>query len=117
MLSWPLHGSGMSMLTASSIGLPASTSSSSTLSKVAESLPPSRTTGLILSRSGPYTGCASMLSRACIQLMLPRTVLISPLCAMKRKGWARSQVGNVLVLYRWCTRAIALVIFGSERSG
>jgi len=53
MLSWPLHGSGMSMLTASSIGRPASTSNSSTLSNVAESLPPSRITGLILSRSGP----------------------------------------------------------------
>ena len=98
MLSWPLHGSGISMLTTSSIGRPARTSSSSTLSKVAESLPPPRTTGAILAMSGPQTGWASMLSRACIQLMLPRTVLISPLWAINRNGWARSQVGKVLVL-------------------
>jgi hypothetical protein len=36
-------------------------------------------------------------SRARIQLTLPRSVLISPLCAIRRYGWASSQLGNVLV--------------------
>ena len=36
--------------------------------------------------------------RARIQLWLPRTVLISPLWHKVRKGCARSQVGQVLVL-------------------
>ena len=39
---------------------------------------------------------------------LPRMVLISPLCKMKRLGWARSQLGMVLVEKRECTMAIAL---------
>ena len=46
-------------------------------------------------------------SRARIQLMLPRSVLISPLCAMKRYGCASGQDGNVFVLKRWCTSASA----------
>jgi hypothetical protein len=37
-------------------------------------------------------------SRAFILLMFPRSVLISPLCAMKRKGWARDHDGKVFVL-------------------
>ena len=39
-------------------------------------------------------------SRARIQLLLPRSVLISPLWLMNRSGWARSQDGNVFVLKR-----------------
>ena len=42
-----------------------------------------------------------------IQLRLPCSVLISPLCAMKRNGCARSQVGKVLVEKRWWARASA----------
>ena len=46
-------------------------------------------------------------SRARIQLMLPVSVLISPLCAMKRYGCASGHDGNVFVLKRWCTSASA----------
>ena len=49
----------------------------------------------------------SMASRARIQFRLPRIVLISPLCAMYRYGWASGQDGNVLVENRECTRASA----------
>ena len=44
-------------------------------------------------------------------------VLISPLCPIILKGWARLHVGNVLVEKRECTRAIALVKYLSLRSG
>ena len=60
---------------------------------------------------------ASSASRARIQLRLPRTVLISPLCAMNRNGWANGQAGNVLVENRECTTTIALSTRGSVRSG
>ena len=76
---------------------PASTSSSSTLSKVAESEPPGRTTGKTFARSSPNSSDASCDSRARIQLTLPRSVLISPLWAIIRYGWASSQLGNVFV--------------------
>ena len=49
--------------------------------------------------------------------MLPRSVLISPLWEMKRYGWARDQLGKVLVEKRECTMAMADAISGSDRSG
>ena len=96
---------------------PASTSSSSTLSKVAESLPPGRTIGRTFWRSSPKSSDASWDSRARIQLMLPRSVLISPLWAIIRYGWASSQLGNVFVENRECTSASAVFVRGSCRSG
>ncbi len=51
----------------------------------------------------------STLSLAFIQPRLPRMVLISPLWANKRKGWASDHVGNVFVLNRECTSASPLV--------
>ena len=54
--------------------------------------------------------------RARIQLTLPVRVLISPLCATRRNGWASGQFGNVFVLKRWCTSASADVKSGSARS-
>jgi hypothetical protein len=57
-----------------------------------------------------------MASRARIQLMLPRRVLISPLWAMRWYGWASSQLGNVLVLNREWKRHSALSVRGSSRS-
>src|SRR5438874_7475926 len=60
---------------------------------------------------------ASIASRARIQLRLPRTVLISPLCATYRYGWASGQDGSVLVENRECTRASAVPNLGSARSG
>jgi len=56
-------------------------------------------------------------SRAAIQLRLPRTVLISPLWATIRNGWASGHDGNVLVEKREWTRAIWLANRGSARSG
>ncbi len=70
------------------------------MSKAAESLPPGWTMGRRLCMSGPNSGQARLASTARIRLMLPRRVLISPLWATMRKGWASFQLGKVLVLYR-----------------
>ena len=64
-------------------------SSSRHSSKLAESLPSSFSTGKSRSIPRPSLECgmrslASIASRARIQLRLPRTVLISPLCATYR---------------------------------
>lgn len=67
--------------------------------------------------SSPNTSEASWDSRAFIQLRLPLTVLISPLCATKRYGWASGQLGKVFVEKRECTRATAVAKRRSERSG
>ena len=56
-------------------------------------------------------------SRAAIQLRLPRTVLISPLWAIIRKGWASGQEGKVLVEKREWTRATRVAMRSSVRSG
>ena len=82
MLSWPDHGSGIIIKIACGSERPVITRNSSTLSKIAVSLPPSRMIGRIFFKSSPKTSDASSPSRARIQLMLPRRVLISPLCAM-----------------------------------
>ncbi len=68
--------------------------------------------------SGRWPACAS---RARIQFRLPRTVLISPLCATYRYGWASGQDGKVLVENRECTRARAELVprvgqVGEERA-
>ena len=47
-------------------------------------------------------------SRASMRSALPRMVLISPLCRIRRLGCARSQLGVVLVEKRECTMAMAL---------
>src|SRR3972149_4337592 len=57
--SWPLHGSGIIMSTAWGRGRPAITRNSRTLSKIAESLPPSSTMGRIFLRSGTSGGSHS----------------------------------------------------------
>ncbi len=49
------------------------------------------------SASGGIWSVCSMASRARSQFRLPRIVLISPLCAMRRNGWASGQEGKVLV--------------------
>ena len=46
-------------------------------------------------------------SRESIRSALPRMVLISPLWRIKRLGWARSQLGLVLVEKREWTMAMA----------
>ena len=107
--SRPWYASGIIIIIACGSERPASTSSSSTLSKLAESDPPGRTTGSTFCRSSPKSSEASCDSRARIQLTLPRSVLISPLWAISRYGWASSQLGNVLVEKREWTSASALV--------
>ncbi len=57
------------------------TRNSRTLSNVAVSLPPARITGSTFCRSSPKTSDWNSASRARIQLMLPLSVLISPLWA------------------------------------
>ncbi len=81
MLSWFDHGSGISIIMACGSERPASTSSSSVLSSIAESLPFGLTTGRIFGVSSPKRSEANSASRAFIQLKLPRSVLISPLWA------------------------------------
>ncbi len=95
---------------------PARVSSSSTSSKEAESLAPSEQIGNSGRRS-PSSEDSSWDWRARIQLRLPWTVLISPLWASIRKGWASGQDGNVFVEYRECTSASRLANRSSERSG
>ncbi len=63
------------------------------------------------------TSLRSWLSRARIQLRFPLTVLISPLCAMKRNGCASGQDGNVFVEKREWTSASAEANRRSDRSG
>ena len=79
--SCPDHGSGIIIIIACGSERPPCTSSSSTLSNIAESDPCSFTTGRIFFTSSK-SGLPSSDSRAFIQLMFPRSVLISPLCAM-----------------------------------
>ncbi len=76
--------------------MPPARKTSSMLSRVDESEPVSEMIG---SRSEMSSSLSDMkfLARACAQLRLPWIVLISPLCARKRKGWASRHCGMVLV--------------------
>ena len=78
---------------------PESTSSSKRLSKQALSEPSSFwMMGSTLRMSLPQTSDERVAPRANALLMLPRRVLISPLWHIMRNGWARGQLGKVLVL-------------------
>ncbi|OUZ01350.1 hypothetical protein B0172_04575 [Mycobacterium avium subsp. paratuberculosis] len=68
------------------------------------------------SASVPNTSVLISASRARIQFSLPVTVLISPLCAMRRNGCASGHDGKVLVEKRECTMPSALVNRSSCRS-
>ncbi len=76
---------------------PPRTRSSNTASSAALSEPPDWITGFTSSIASPNTSLASRVSWLFIQLMLPRSVLISPLWARMRNGCASCQVGKVLV--------------------
>ncbi len=76
---------------------PARTSTSNTLSSAAESEPPGCTTGLTASWLSPKACAAMRISWLRIQLTLPFSVLISPLWASIRNGWASRHSGKVLV--------------------
>ncbi len=73
--------------------------------------------GKMRSMSPGMRSDASSASRARIQLRLPCTVLISPLWARYRYGWASGHDGNVLVEKRLCTNASADAKRSSWRSG
>ncbi len=90
-------------------------SSSSTSSNEPESEPPGVHTGSSGARSPSRSDC-SVPSRAATQFRLPRTVLISPLCAIIRNGCASGQDGKVLVENRECTSASSDAYRGSDRS-
>jgi len=68
------------------------------LSNMALSEPDSSMTGRIFAMSAPKRGDSSAAWRALMALMFLRRVLISPLCEIMRKGWARGQDGKVFVL-------------------
>ena len=101
------HGSGIVIMTASGRSIPLMVRNSSVLSSIAESEPWVLTTGRTLCSSSCSIGEDIVSSRASILSAFPRMVLISPLCTMKRFGWALSQLGFVFVLNRECTMAIA----------
>ncbi len=85
MESWFSHASGIIISTECGSERPPRCRSSSTSSKDAESEASGVHTGKIRSRfRSPKRSETSWDSRARIQLRLPLTVLISPLCATKR---------------------------------
>ena len=89
---------------------------SSALSSMAESDPSLFTTGSTRAKSPPKASVCIVSSRASILLTLPRMVLISPLWAMSRLGWARCQLGSVLVEKRECTMASDDSYSGARKS-
>jgi len=95
------HASGIISIMAWASEYPPIKSSSSALSKVEESDGLSPISGHSFSRSSPSTVEFMECRRAFIQLMLPRTVLISPLWHRNRNGCASRHDGNVLVENRW----------------
>jgi hypothetical protein len=122
MVVWFSHPSGIIISTECGSERPPRCSSSRTSSKDAVSEWSGVQIGKIRSRPWPFRlagmrSVASWDSRAVIQLRLPLTVLISPLWAMYRYGWASGQLGKVLVEKRECTRPIADAKLRSDRSG
>src|SRR6056297_2699034 len=91
------HASGTSMVLAIGAERPARTSASNTASSAAESEEPEAMIGLMSSAVAEDKVLAIRISWDFIQLVLPFSVLISPLCASIRKGWASHHCGKVLV--------------------
>ena len=97
----------MAIITANGSSMPLITRNSRVLSSMAESEPVLLMAGSTLC-IWPFRYTDSIFSSlASILSALPRMVLISPLCTMRRLGWARSQLGLVLVEKRECTMAMA----------
>ena len=96
---------------------PSSVSSSKSASKAPVSEARSSTSGKAPRSAGPKRSLDSVASRAASHVRLPNSVLISPLWATQRIGWARGHEGNVLVEKRLCTTATWLAKAGCERSG
>ena len=80
------------------------------LSSMAESDPLEEITGRTFVISSEDSCRVDMVSsRASILSAFPLMVLISPLCTIRRFGWALFQLGFVLVENRLCTMAMAEV--------
>jgi hypothetical protein len=77
---------------------PARTSTSNTASSAPESEVPEGMIGLMSSAISPKASLDMRISWLRIQFTLPLSVLISPLCASMRKGWASAHCGKVFVL-------------------
>src|SRR3546814_6183768 len=73
---------------------PARQIASNTASSAAVSDAPAGITGLMSSLCSPKAREAILISWLFIQFLLPRMVLISPLCANVRKGWASHHCGR-----------------------
>ena len=101
------QGSGIVIITASGRSMPFITINSSALSSMAESEPEVLMMGRILFISSRMMEEEMVSSRASMASVLPLMVLISPLCRIKRLGWARIQLGLVLVEKRLCTMPMA----------
>ena len=86
------------------------------LSNSPESLQFGSMTGMTYLRSSPIFSLSIKPWRAVIQLRFPRSVLISPLWATQRNGWARAQLGSVLVEKREWTIARWLSYSGFRKS-
>ena len=76
---------------------PDRTITSNTASSAPESDVPDGMIGLMSSAASPKAEEAMRISWLFIQLTLPFSVLISPLWASMRKGWASHHCGKVLV--------------------
>ncbi len=114
----PSQASGMSIIMTCGRERPLRVSSSIMLSMYAESDCPPDTTGNSISISSRLNDAdCRLFSLVFSQLRLPCMVLISPLWAMNRKGWASFQEGKVLVANRECTNPKALTKRASCRSG
>jgi hypothetical protein len=66
--------------------------------EIAESLAPASAPEAALHVRRRTAGSRNAPLARAIMLMLPRSVLISPLCARNRKGCASGHVGSVFVL-------------------
>ena len=111
----------MSIIASARLRPPPLTRSSRTESNAPESERPPSIVGPSSAWSASVTPSFSVTSmrpsRASIQLELPLRVLISPLCPIMCSGCARSQLGNVFVEKRLCTKDRYVVKFSSWRSG
>ena len=91
------HASGTSIVLAIGALRPERTRTSNTASSAPESEVPEGMMGLMSSAASPKAEEAMRISWLRIQLTLPFSVLISPLWASIRKGWASHHCGKVLV--------------------
>src|SRR6056297_3633333 len=92
-----LHASGTSIVLAIGALRPARTRTSNTASSAALSEAPPAMIGLMSSAISPKYALDRRISWDFIQLMLPLSVLISPLWASIRDGWASHHCRQVLV--------------------